>query len=142
MTRLTLQEAYEKVWKYYVVDRNKPGLLHVDTDRATYDYCYYMTTKGDKCSIGCLLSDPSVLMYTRYPIDDLMNGKGVTPDMDSILDEIRSIPISALKDLQCYHDEATNIYRRAGLDAFLSHMENSLEEFREFYCLDPIGIIN
>lgn len=55
MSKITLQEIFNKAWQHFIVEENKPAVFRKDP-RDTFTCCY-LTEDGRKCAIGLALPD-------------------------------------------------------------------------------------
>lgn len=105
---MTNQEAFNKVWRHFVVNRHGPGF---DSSRGK---CMYRTPSGNRCAIGCLIP------RGKYRKDFEMN----TVDKVVVACGLGLSPCF-YRPLQSVHDDAAVSFggsfrgrMRAGLRAF------------------------
>lgn len=86
---ITYQEALDKVWQYFLVEKNVPGY---DFEQ---EYCLY--NNGDvKCAIGCLIPDDKLHYLQEYT--------GVGDQPDEITDLLEGFQDDENNDLDFWND--------------------------------------
>jgi len=115
---ITLQEAFNKNWDWFIVQK-KPKSL-VSSRLAT---CMYENTKGDRCGIGCFLPKDLLNQVTESGlyIDQLIEKNLYLARF------LSQIPVSLLIELQHLHDCA--IWKDEDPKIFYEFMLNGLIRF-------------
>jgi len=76
----TFQDAFGKVWEYFVVERHPQAM-------ADDGYCaWFVPATGDKCAIGCLMTDEEASesrYYNELELRDFMRGRAIIPEGDA-----------------------------------------------------------
>ena len=113
---MTKQEAFDKVWEYFIVEEGKPGFREHILDKGPG--CQYRTKDGGRCAIGVLIPDN---IYEHYfeqagPVAELMNRVSVIGTL------LSGLTIFCEK-LQTAHD----LCPRSENDNFKSWMKTRLE---------------
>lgn len=125
---VTPQEMFDKVWDYFVVQKNAPGV-------GAMGGCDYRSETGARCAIGCLLPDEV--------IEDMSGGHLMHCYIEEALRRQRSPKLNAfftdcdlefLSALQGAHDRATVIEGKINPD-FHAMMEINLRKFATDYAL-------
>lgn len=118
---MTEQEVFNKVWDYFVRNKNPPGL-------SSTKQCAYRGESGTKCAIGVLIPDdkytPSLELKFPYELKSL----GIVPDLS----------MDFYYSLQYCHDES--IMNACGnVPEFHVGIENKLRNMAKKYSLSIEG---
>lgn len=89
------QEAFDKVWQWFVVERHRAGMI-VETRADGIRDCRYFIDPQTKCAIGCLVSDE---------IAAKLGVMGIGEIQDKYLQESN---LGFLIELRMIHDSSTN----------------------------------
>lgn len=119
-TPLTSQEAFNEVWKHFVVEKNKPGMGRASEEDGEPDHevfvCKYRGENGTKCAVGCLIPDD---LY-----DPSMEGKNVNDIViphspyPRVCELFENVDPELLRAMQSAHDN---------LDGVLFHEQDSVD---------------
>ncbi len=132
---MTLQEAFDKVWQWFVVER------HSISSAPVTGTCKYRSD-GNKCAIGVLIPDEVYTTLIEYrTIEDLNNyiktnteyAKQISKFSTWFIDNLQPM-IKELIELQRCHDSFIDKICKKS-DSFNFHMEISLEAFALKYNL-------
>lgn len=116
---ITLQEAFTRIYTYYIIDRNGPCRT---TDNTGESLCAYADNKGNRCLIGLLLPDDFAFERDQdrfLPLKDLMR------HYPSVKKHFNFIDWKKLRHLQHTHDVLSKLER----PVFYKKMKERLDEF-------------
>lgn len=112
LSNLTQQQAFDKVWQWFVVDKNPRSMVGTR--------CQYRGTSGAKCALGVLIPDA---LY-----DDILD-EGMS--YQSVVDRVGLPPwYKFWKQLQGCHDDTSRE------DDFTTGITDNLTNFATTYSLD------
>lgn len=108
------QEAFNKVWQHFVVEKQPPGRSVTDV----YGSCSYCTPEGHRCAIGALVTEEEAKEMARATVGSIRH---MTPDIweKYMPKSIRSLDKQFLVELQDAHDSP-------GCGSFHLNFETSL----------------
>lgn len=90
------QEAFDKVWQWFIVERHGPGMLtRTKINGTEVRDCRYFIDPQTKCAVGCLVSDEIAAT--------LMDLQGITHIADRYFPEIE---VKFLVTLRRVHDHS------------------------------------
>lgn len=118
------QEAFDKVWQHFLVEKNPPGY------NVEQGLCHYVTETGARCAIGCLVSPEEA-----RKLEDASEEKGGAAfsgliDNDLLPESLQDLDRDLGSALQVAHDDA------ADTASFRPTLENRLRQLALDYNLE------